>query len=288
MPDIVRWDRNVNPEKTRGIVLNYKQVPAELYAEPFRIEFSKYLQQMSNGQVELDAVNTYTVGDYKKTSRCHPQSEYSNFITPSCLFANAWFGVYLIFDDAPGRGRAFILKSPQGAPDDLDNLNPEAIRRIPELDQKLIVYSSHEGQKNYSWSDFERDFYFRPVEQPEPQQVTDPHNRTWLKQTGDYTTIAALTDTQKTNMGTFSSIRAYTGLPTQQVYATVAPWYPITIRGSVLTRYFECPRSRFWALVYYNGSSFSSKTGDTINNTDNPELWQEFQQMFEALELRCQ
>ncbi|HYO65042.1 MAG TPA: hypothetical protein VEU33_03080 [Archangium sp.] len=286
-PRFARWTQNVDLKKERGIHLEYRYVPRGLYSKVFRIPFSDYLKEMSNGQLQLDAINTYTVGSYKQSPTCKHKLEYSNFIDPECRFVNAWFGVYLIFDDTDGRGRGFMLKDAKADPTNPDNFRPESIRQVPELDQKLIVYSTHEGQRNYGWEDFEKDFRFVEVSAPQLEQVTDAQGRIWLKQTGAYETIAALTDTKKTKMELFSSIRVYTGLPTEEVYRQVDPWYPMVIKGSVLARYFDCPRSRFWALAYYNGSAFTRKDGTQVDTYADPGLVAEYERAFQQIELEC-
>lgn len=99
--------------------------------------------------------------------------------------------------------------------------------------------------------------------------------------------MAALTDAGITNMGLFTSIRSYVGLPDDDVYRMVDPWHPIDINGSIFARYFQCENVNFWAVVYYNGSTFTTKMGKLINTWKDTELRRIFGKMFDTLEIGC-
>ncbi len=156
--DVVRLFKNVNLEK-KGIHVKLSYIPRGMHPEPFVIKFDRMLADISDYAVQIMAYNIYTVGNYDKIQ---PRSNtgVSNFLDPDCKFKDAWFGVYVIIDDDYTLGRRFILKNPHGRPDDLSNLNDRSLLLLPNLDQKIIVWSTHQNQKNYTWPDFIREFYF--------------------------------------------------------------------------------------------------------------------------------
>jgi len=233
-------------------------------------------------------VNTYTSGNYDSAPpNCKGKDSYSNFLDPRCKFVNAWFGVYLVFDDSAGKGRKFMLTDPAASPKEFDNFNTDSIALIPELDQKLIVWSTHENQEGYTWDMFQKEFFFKRKSEIVKEKITDRQNRYWLKLTGEFETMAALTDTAKTQMGLTDSLRAYIGLPTPGVYKQVDPWYTFRLKGSLATAYYACETNPFWAIVYYNGSAFKTKTGIDVDTMAQSDIEQEFLRMMDGLHLKC-
>ncbi|MBN2159023.1 MAG: hypothetical protein JW807_06480 [Spirochaetes bacterium] len=286
-PDIARLIKNVNLER-KGIHLRIDYVPRGLYKKPFIIKFDNMLYNISLGTVIVKAYNVYTVGNYDKLS---PDSieNVSNFLDPTCKFKDTWFGVYIIIDDDLSMGRRFILKNPHGNPDDLENLNDDALIMLPKLDQKIIVWSTRQNQKDYHRQKYEHDFYFTPRKGTalSAEIVYDTQGRAWRKLFGEFDTIAAVTDVRKTNMSLFTSIRNYVGLPNERVYDAVRPWHPVIIKGCVLARYFRCSELSFWAVAYYNGSAFTTVGGREVDNWENTDLRKELEQMFDRLAVDC-
>jgi hypothetical protein len=287
MADLAHVFKDVNLEK-KGIRIKLHRVPTGLYREPFIVAFDKMLSDISDEAVRIRAINLYTVGNYDKLS---PRSirEVSNFLDPTCKFKDTWFGVYVIMDDRENLGRRFILKDPGGKPDDLDNLNNRSLLMLPALDQKIIVWSSHQHQAGYTWERFIREFHFdvRKDTKLTAETVTDRHGRAWRRITGSFTTNAALTDTARTNMSLISSIRSYVGLPNSEVYARVKPWHALIIRGSISARYFRCSDTAFWAVAYYNGGAFYDTAGRFIDNWEQTDLRKVLETMFDDLEIGC-
>ncbi len=285
--DVVRLFRNVNLEK-KGIHVRLAYVPRGMYEKPFMIKFDHLLNSISDGSVIINAYNIYTVGNYDKVSTLHTESV-TNFIDPLSQFKDSWFGVYIIVDDELAAGRRFILKNPHGMPGDADNLKDESLLLLPALDQKIIVWSTHENQKNYSWNRFNNEFRFAVKEgiRVKSEFITDPLGRSWRKLTGDFDTTAALTDTGLTRMGCFSSIRSYVGLPSNAVYKMVTPWHSVVIKGTIVARYFPCHTTPFWAVVYYNGSAFTTKNGKSVDNWKHGDLKEKLEKMFTELEIGC-
>jgi hypothetical protein len=285
--DVVRLVKNVKLED-KGIHVKFAYVPPGLHQKPLAIKFDKMLRDISNGTVQVMAYNIYTAGNY---DAIHPRTkpDISNFYDPESKFKDAWFGVYIIIDDTYRLGRRFILKNPYGEPDDLSNLNDRSLVLLPNLDQKLIVWTTHQGQMDYTWLDLDREFYFtlKKGTTPMTETKTDRAGRSWRKITGDFDTIAALTDINKTNMKLFSSIRNLVGLPDAGVYSRVDPWHPVVIRGSVLARYFRCSDTCFWAVVYYNGSAFTTKDGRRVDTWEQTDLRSIYSRMFDAIEIDC-
>ncbi|MBE7411087.1 MAG: hypothetical protein HS129_03325 [Leptospiraceae bacterium] len=272
-------------KEERGTILEYKNIPKGMYAKPFIIPFHDYLMEMSDGKIDIDAVNTYTVGNYENVKGCPLTIKYSHMISPNCKFVNSWWGIYLIYDDPAGKGANFILKNPKGQKDALDNLKIESIQTVPMLDQKLITWSSHENQKDYPWEVFQKDFIFKQKGEFQEADISDLKLRKWKKIYGEFETNSALTDTKKTDMHYTTSIRAYIGLPDESVYKYVEPWYPFVLKGEVVTRYFSCKKNSFWAIVYYNGSEFINKEGKKIDTWR--DVQSEFQKSFYSLKLDC-
>lgn len=285
--DVVRFIKNINIEK-EGIRLSYGYVTSGMYQKPIIIRFNDMLKETSRGRVDVDAVNSFTVGGYTKIPGTSIPGV-TNFLDPTSLYKDSWFGVYFIFDDNDGKGKRFILKNPSGKPDDSANFNDESLLLLPHLDQKIIVFSSHEGQDQYTLDTLDREFYFkkRPGTPMVSENIVDDRGRSWYKITGEFDSIAALTDRSLTSMGLISSIRAYTGQPNEQVYAMLKPWHPIVLKGSIYARYFPCAQKKFWAVVYYNASAFTTKQGHQVDNWANAELQREFNAMFKGLIVDC-
>ncbi len=286
VPRLMRFEKNIDLRKEKGTILEYKNIPKGMYQKPFIIPFHDYLFEMSDGKVDVDAVNTYSVGSYAPVKDCPTSIQYSHMLSPTCKLVNSWWGIYLIYDDDKGKGASFMLNNPKGPKDDLENLKTEAIQTVPMLDQKLITWSTHENQKDYPWEAFQKDFYFKQHGELKPAIITDSKLQKWKKIYGEFETIAALTDTKKSNMHYLTSIRAYIGLPTEEIYKQVDPWYPFILKGEVLTRYFPCKKNPFWAIVYYNGSEFSLKDGKKIDSWEKVKA--EFERTFFATKLECE
>jgi len=285
--DLVRLFKNVNLEK-QGIHLRLNGVPRGMYREPFIISFDRMLHDVSDGTVEIKSYNAYTVGNFEKLS---PESikDVSNFLDPTCKFKDAWFGIYIILDDKGELGRGFILKDPSGKPDDARNFKDSSLLMLPELDQKIIFWSSHQHQDGYTWEQCKREFHFdvRKGTRLATETVTDRQGREWYKITGTFNTLAALTDTSKADMSLISSIRSYIGLPDGQVYALVKPWHNLIIKGSIAARYFSCSDTAFWAVVYYNGGAFYNSRGTLVDNWEQTDLRAVLEKMFSDLDIGC-
>ncbi len=285
--DLAHLFKDVNPEK-KGIRIQLHRVPRGLYRKPFIVTFDKMLSDISDEAVRIRAINLYTVGNFDKLS---PRSikGVSNFLDPTCKFKDTWFGVYIIMDDSDNLGRQFILKDPRLRPDDMENLKDRSLLLLPALDQKIILWSSHQHQRGYSWELFTRQFHFnvRKGTRLKNETITDRQGRTWLKITGAFDTNAALTDTEKTDMSLFTSIRSYIGLPNEEVYARVRPWHNLIIKGSIAARYFRCSDTAFWAVVYYNGGAFYDRSGRFIDNWERTDLRKVLETMFDDLEIGC-
>ena len=283
--DLVRLVRNVDMEK-KGVHVNLSWTPSGMYDKPFKIQFDDLLKEISDGAVDIRSYNIYTVGNYDKQSPAAIQGV-TNFIDPTSRFKDAWFGLYVIIDDRAGR--KFMLSNVQGDPGDPANLKEQSLLALPEMDQKIIVWSTHENQDKYSWADFKKEFYFHLKDGTELKKevITDARGRSWYRIAGAFSTIAALTDTDKTGMGLFTSIRSYVGLPNDTVYRLVAPWHPIVINGIICARYFQCERVNFWAVVYYNGTSFVTRPGKRVNTWEDTDLRKTFERMFDNLEIGC-
>ncbi len=285
--DLVRLFKNVSLER-QGIHLKLNSVPRGLYPKPFIISFDTMLSDVSDGEVRIKAFNVYTVGNYDKLS---PQSikEVSNFLDPTCKFKDTWFGVYIILDDKGELGRGFMLKDPSGKPDDVRNFKDSSLLMLPELDQKIIFWSSHQHQDGYTWKQCKQEFHFdvRKGTRLVTETLTDRQGREWYRITGSFNTLAALTDTSRSRMSLLTSIRSYIGLPNEQVYALVTPWHNLVIKGSIVARYFACSDTAFWAVVYYNGSAFYNRKGTLVDNWEQTDLRAVLEKMFSDLEIGC-
>ena len=284
---IVRLVQNVDLEK-KGIVLKFNNVPTGLYAQPFVIDFSRALFNYSYGEVLIEAYNAYIVGNMDKISEGSIPGV-SNFIDPTGKFKDAWFGVYIVIDDPQGKGKRFFLNKIEGGPGEENKYKVRSILLLPEIDQKVIVWSTHQNHRNYGMRDYINEFYFYPRKGAEIKKeiVTDRKKRKWFKITGKFNTVSALTDTSKTDMKLLSSIRIYIGLPNAEVYKLVDPWHPMVLKGSIYTRYFQRGNVKFWAVVYYNSSAFVNKKGEQIDNWENTDIQKVFAGMFESLQIDC-
>jgi len=285
---LVRWVQNVNPEDY-GVRLRFHALPRGLYRSPFVIDFSQLLRQMSGGQVDIQALNAYVVGDFTQPEGRRRSWRYSNFLDPHGPFKDSWFGVYIILDDVDGRGRRFMLTHPEGPAGDFENLRPAALRAVPMLDQKLIVWSTHERQAGYSFERFEEEFYFdfKPGSELVLEELRDTWRRRWLRLSSVQQTIAAVTDTRLTRMAWLTSLRSHIGLPTEEVYRLVRPWHPVEIKGAVTVRYFEAATRPFWAIAYYNGCAFETEQGEVVDTWQDGALRRRYEQMFMDLDLRA-
>ncbi len=282
------WITNVDLEE-HGITLQFNNIPQGMWKKPIIRRFSRMLRVISDNTINIYAINAYTVGSFKKDKNRKYISGVSNFIDPYSRFKDTWFGVYLILDDTRGLGRRFMLKNSSGVPSDLDNLRVDSLLQLPAMDQKLIFWSSHSGQKGYTLKHLGQDFYFtkRKGSTVIRTLFTDPEEREWLNIYGEFDTISALTDISRTDMGLLNSIRAYTGLPNEEVYRHVPPWHPVTIKGIVRARYFPCANTGFWAVVYYNGCTFTMKNGRTIDTWANTDLQDVLEEIFGNMRITC-
>ncbi|MGB5216715.1 MAG: hypothetical protein WBN66_00315 [Smithella sp.] len=272
--------------KKRGIYLRYKYTPIGIQNKPFLLDFGNRIEKLSRGKIILDVINTYTIGSMDKdpSGKIHTVN---NFLDPTSKFKDAWFGAYIVFDDPSGRGRRFFLKNPEGRPDSYDNFNINSISELPKLDQMLIVLNTHKNQKGFNEDKFMDTFPFDKNLNYKFDLISDEKNRSWYKITSAFDTISALTDTSITDMTKLYTIRGFVGLPDEKVYALVSPWHRITIKGSVITRYFNCPKVKFWCVVYYNGTSFINKKGEKVDTWENTDIQDEFYKMFTGLEIEC-
>ncbi len=284
---IVRLN-NTDLEK-HGITLEFRQVPDGLWKKPIIRKFSSMLKFISDNSISIHAINAYTVGNFKKTGCEKCIKRVSNFTDPGSIFKDAWFGVYLILDDRNGLGRTFILSDQKGSPSDIMNLSIDSLLQLPAMDQKLIVWSTHARQNGYTIKNLHDDFHFKKQKGFEIKKtvVADKEKREWLSVYGEFDTVSALTDTSLTDMGLLTSIRAYTGLPNDEVYRLVKPWHPVTIKGSIRARYFKCSGTGFWAVVYFNGSSFTTSDGRAVDTWNESELPRLLEGMFQNLRLDC-
>ncbi len=287
LADIVRLV-NVNLEK-KGIQLSYGYVPCGLQKKPFIIQFRKLLRKYSLKQINVDAINTFIMGNYDKCGKTSPFPDVTNMLDPFNTFKDAWFGVYFIFDDTSNQGKKFMLKDTTAPPHELTNINIKSLIKLTELDQMMVVYSTNQGNKQFYAFHFMRNFPFIPLSEDKPKSsiFTDKQKRKWVTIYGEYETIAALTNIKITNMRRFKSVRAYFGIPVSHIYTYVDPWHKIILKGKIFARYFNCTQNRFWAIVYFNSSSFQRKDGRYIDNWKDSGIQKEFYQMLNHLQIKC-
>ncbi len=271
----------------KGIALEYQYIAPGLRQKPYILPFSHSIKKFSRDAVNIDVINTYTVGGYDKDPGSRMRGV-SNFLDPTSKFKDSWFGVYLVMDDTRGRARRFMLNDPELPPDDIYNLNTESLLELTRLDQAVVVHTSHQGQDGYDFDSFMDSFPFKKIEESEHHEAAfDRVGGTWLKITASFTTVSAVTDISRTKMNYLSSIRAFVGLPSREVYSLVDPWHRTVLTGSTLARYFSCPQGGFWAVVYYNGTAFRDKNGRQIDTWNNTDIRNEFEKMFMRLEIGC-
>jgi hypothetical protein len=286
VPNIVRLAIGVNLKK-HGILFKMKNISKGLYSKPFSIEFGTLLKDFSNSKVDIEAVNTYTLGNFKKLKPVNKRLKFvSNLLDPESKFKDSWFGCYIIFDDEEGKGRKYLLKDPDGNPDSYDNIKSESMLYLTELDQKLVTWSSHDGQKGYTRDIHDNTFFFNQTGEINTGTVKDKENREWFKVDGSFKTYSLLPDIDKTDMSLFESNRCYSGLPNRHVYKYVSPWHNITFHGSNIYRYFRGSEVCFWANVYYGGVEYQYKDGTKINNWKNTDISRLFYDMFLSLEIK--
>lgn len=274
---------SISPDRL-GIRLHLHNVPADLYPKPFTIDFSPIIHFVSKGKVNLNIYNSYTSGNFNKTESGTLKG-ISNFLDPASRFKDSWFGVYLIFDNP--EARKYMLKNPSAEPSDPDNIHIANAIELLMFDQKIVVWTTHQNQGGYSWSQFDSEFFFRQNAPGRISRVQDSLGRQWLRISGEYETISACTDIKRCDMKYFSSIRNYVGLPDERVYSRVPPWHTIILKGKINLRYFPCMPRPFWAMVYYNGSRFTDNRGVTVDNWEQKDTEKVLDTMFDTLEIKC-
>lgn len=284
--DLVRYTKNADLEK-EGITVSFNYTAKGMYKEPFIIKFGNIVYRLSKRKIMLNMYNCYTVGNMDNVEgRSIPSV--SSMLDPTSKFKDSWFGVFIIKDDR-GFSRKFVLKDPSGYPDNPHNINAESLLLLPMYDQMVVVLSTHQNQRNYSYKKFMNEFVFKMKTDTGIEQniIKDTKGREWCRIFSEFETVSALTDIKKTDMKLFSSIRSYVGLPENEVYEYVSPWHPITIKGLVFARYFRCKKMGFWAIVYYNGTAFIDKKGNKVDTWEQRDIQQEFYKMFENIEISC-
>ena len=277
-----------------NISMAFAWPPRGLYSRPFRIDkFGDMLREASQddpeGPVDIDAYNTYVLGDCLPEYGFWPKC-YSSFLDPKSRYKDLWAGCYFVLDDAAGKGRRFFMQDPeQGDPADWAQIKPDAVKRLPQVDQKMIFMQSHDGQKPaYTREDLARDFYFRlkPGTHVEHQFVNDSLGQQWIRLSATYQTRAALTDTSKTKMCLATTLRAYTNLPGKEVYDLVEAWHEVELGGHIWLRYFASEYGQsFWAVFYVNGSAFTRLDGVQVDNWNNGPLQSEMLRLFDETEI---
>lgn len=277
-----------------NISMAFASPPKGLYRRPFRIDkFGKMLRDASQddlqGPIDVEAYNTYTLGDCLPEYGFWPKC-YSSFLDPKSRYKDLWAGCYFIIDDTQGKGRRFLMHDPEhGDPRDWSQLKSEAIKRLPQTDQKMIFMQSHDGQQPaYTRDDLARDFYFRlkPGTHVEHNFVHDSLGQQWVRLSATYETRAALTDTSKTKMGLATTLRAYTNLPDKKVYELVEPWHRVELGGHLWVRYFASEYGQsFWAVFYVNGSAFTRRDGLRVDTWNNGPLQSEMLRLFDETEI---
>ena len=270
-----------------GIKLEYRYIVPGMRQSPFILPFTRSIKKFSFDRIDIDVINTYTVGSFNKDEGSS-LSSVSNFLDPTSRFKDSWFGVYIIKDDDQGRARRFMLNDPYGDVDDLYNLNSSSLLELVRIDQMVVVNTTHQKEEGYDFHHFARTFPFKKIEASEYHEVVfDREKNPWLKITASFITVSGLTDTKKTSMNLLGSIRAFVGLPDCDVYKLVDPWHRVVLRGVSLARYVPCPGAGFWAVVYYNGSSFDTKDGTHVDTWESSDIRKEFDKMFYDLGIGC-
>lgn len=284
IPNIVRVVEGYDLSK-KGIDLRFTFVPRGLFQKPYKIEFGSYIKDFSNGKIDIEAVNTYVLGDFRKLKNCTPElKNISNILDPFCKFKDVWFGAYIIFDDPEGKGKKFILKNAAGDPADCGNFNPESLTTVASLDQKIITWSSHQNEKGYTREVHDSMFHFDLS-----GELTNRNffhmNQEWLETSGSFNTSCIVTDRSKTDLRLFSSIRGICGLPDNHLYSHIKPWHEIIFHGILRTSYFSSENGSFWIMVYFGASEYKLNNGTVVCNWTDAII-DEFNCMFSGIKLR--
>lgn len=278
-PGLARAVRSVDLEDY-GIEFDLGYVPREMYRKPFRIPFGHYLKEITEGQIDLEAINIYTSG------RRYLSRTDSHFLDPRSKYKDAWFGAVFVFDNPNGRG--FMLKNASGEPGDPRNLRPEAVAALVGADQRLIYFDTLSGYLGWDftaiWKFFRETFYFKTVGELVTSLVAGPDQGQWLSIRGDFLTRSALTDRRLTKMVPHQGIGSYVGLPNERVYQDVDPWHEIKLFGQAWLRFL--PDVGAWVVVYAAGSSFVRKDGTIVDNWNRSDLPAVFDEMFRCIVLR--
>ncbi|MCP4134565.1 MAG: hypothetical protein GY754_26565 [bacterium] len=283
IPNLVRLKECVSLERY-GIRMKFNNIPRGLCRVPYTIPFGEFLHELSLGEVDIEAVNSYVLGDYRKNPESLPELKgVANILDPTSKFKDTWFGTYIIFDDPAGKGRKFMLIDPAGSPGDPANFNTGSMVKISDLDQKLITWSSHENHSGYIEETHNKEFYYRQREKLRVETVPGPGGDSWLRIAGSFDTTSIIPDLEKTNMRLFSSSRGICGLPNDAVFELVEPWNKIIIHGEAAAKYFERDNIKFWALCYYCASEYDLKNGKHVNNWEETNVKSLLRNMFNSM-----
>ncbi len=233
-----------------GIFLKLKYIPIELYQDPIVMNLSKALRKTSNGRVDINCLIAFTVGGVnKKQNAC--------FYDYKSKFKDSWFSVYFVMNDK--KGKKFMLKN--------NNLNFNKIIDIPILDQKIIVTSLN---KNIIFKAKKRKIKYT--------EIKDQQNRKWKKIEGEFNTISALPDKK----ARIKSIKLYLGKPEKKIYNEIEPFHDVILSGTLLVRRYR----RFWAIVVFNGSKFTTKSGRKVDTFKQTNLEKIYYQMVNKLVIK--
>ncbi len=228
-----------------------KNISKGMYKKPFKIEFGTLLNEFSNNKVDIEAINTYTLGNFNKLSGCNKKMKWvSNIIDPTSKFKDSWFGCYIIFDDENNKGKKYVLKNPDKATNSLTNIKTSSMLSLTELDQKIVTWSSHDGHKGYTMEMHDKSFVFKQKGDIKTFTINDSSDREWLKIDGSFKTTSIIPDLNLTDLRLTKSNRSYAGLPNKNVFNFVDPWHDIIFHGSNICRYFKGKEVNFWANVY--------------------------------------
>ncbi len=280
-PHLVYAGECIDPTE-KNVSIDYRYVDPTFYQTPFIIDFSELLRTFTYGSVDVEAINSYTVGQYlKKDGRW-----FSHFYEPSSAIKEGWFGAYIIFDDAKRKGREYMLHNPLGKVDDLDNINHLSMAQLVEVDQRCVFFSSHDGDTSYSMENLKEEFFFTSCSDSILGKEKNRLGEEWKTLSGDYETLSMLTDQNKTSMGLLSSVRSYCGLPSQDIYATLDPWHPTIIEGKAYARYFKSDKKSFWAVVYCCGTKFLGRDGTLYQASKTTSQKEIYQKMFDSLVIK--
>ena len=221
-----------------GIHLTYNNIPRDLQTKIWVTEgFEKALAIVTLNKISLSkVVNTYTVGNFEKTSD-KGLKNINNFYDPFSRFKDTWFDVCLIYDDK--KSRKFMLKNPKGDPGALDNLKTDTPIQITSSDQTLIYVTTIQGLWFKNWLSQLCKIHFFESGKFTKDIVKDDSGLEWLQISRFFDTHAALTDISKTKMKEKDSIRLLVGLPTEEIYDYIDAWHPVTFKGVGCVRYFN-------------------------------------------------